>query len=52
LVGATFGPAAIHAAAEAAAQECQPFTDAVASEWYRRKMVAVYVRRALEQIAV
>jgi CO/xanthine dehydrogenase FAD-binding subunit len=52
LIGATFGPAAIHAAAEAAAQECQPFTDAVASEWYRRKMVAVYVRRALEQIAV
>jgi CO/xanthine dehydrogenase FAD-binding subunit len=51
LVGAVFASAAIAEAAETAAQECQPFTDAVASEWYRRKMVAVYVRRALEQIA-
>jgi CO/xanthine dehydrogenase FAD-binding subunit len=50
LVGSALDAAAIAAAAEAAAQECQPFTDAVASEWYRRKMVAVYVRRALEQI--
>jgi CO/xanthine dehydrogenase FAD-binding subunit len=51
LVGAALNAASIAAAADAAALECQPFTDAVASEWYRRKMVAVYVRRALEQIA-
>lgn len=40
----------IIAAAEIASQECQPFTDPIASEWYRRKMVDVYVRRALETI--
>lgn len=42
---------AITAAAGAAAEECEPFTDAIASEWYRRKMVGVYVKRALAQIA-
>ena len=40
----------ITAAAEAASQEVQPFSDAIASGWYRRKMVGVYVRRALEAI--
>ena len=38
------------AAAAAAMQAAQPFGDAIASEWYRRKMVGVYVRRALEMI--
>jgi CO/xanthine dehydrogenase FAD-binding subunit len=52
LLGATLNEATIAAAAATAAQECEPFTDAVASDWYRRKMVEVYVRRALEQIAV
>jgi CO/xanthine dehydrogenase FAD-binding subunit len=51
LLGATFDSAAIAAAAQAAVEECEPFTDAVASDWYRRKMVGVYVRRTLEQIA-
>ena len=37
-------------AAAAAMQEVQPFGDAIASEWYRRKMVGVYVRRTLEMI--
>ena len=37
-------------AAAAAMQEAQPFSDAIASGWYRRKMVGVYVRRALEAI--
>jgi len=36
------------AAAEEAMAECEPFTDAIASDWYRRKMIGVYVRRALE----
>jgi xanthine dehydrogenase small subunit len=51
LIGSTLDATAIAAAATTAAAECQPFTDAVASEWYRRKMVDVYVRRALTQIA-
>jgi CO/xanthine dehydrogenase FAD-binding subunit len=36
------------AAAEVAMAEGEPFTDALASDWYRRKMIGVYVRRALE----
>ncbi len=51
LVGSTLDEQAIAAAAAAAAAESQPFTDPVASEWYRRRMVDVYVRRALAQIA-
>jgi len=51
LVGSSLDEAAISAAAEAAAKECEPFTDAIASEWYRRKMVPVYVRRTLEKIS-
>lgn len=38
-------------AAQAAMEEVEPYTDAVSSEWYRRKMVGVYVSRALRQIA-
>jgi CO/xanthine dehydrogenase FAD-binding subunit len=51
LVGSTLDEASIAAAADAAADECEPFTDAIASEWYRRKMVSVYVRRTLEMIS-
>lgn len=47
LVGSALDEVTVKAAAAAAAQECEPFTDAIASEWYRRKMVDVYVRRAL-----
>lgn len=47
LAGSELDEQRIQAAAAAAAQECEPFTDAIASEWYRRKMVEVYVRRAL-----
>ena len=28
-------------------EECDPFTDAMATDWYRRRMVGVFVRRAL-----
>jgi CO/xanthine dehydrogenase FAD-binding subunit len=51
LVGSTLDEQTIAAASAAAAEECEPFTDAIASEWYRRKMVDVYVRRALAQVA-
>jgi CO/xanthine dehydrogenase FAD-binding subunit len=36
-------------AASAAMETAAPFTDALASEWYRRRMVGVFVRRALVQ---
>jgi CO/xanthine dehydrogenase FAD-binding subunit len=49
LVGRQFDAASIAAAASAAA-ECDPPTDALASAWYRRKMVQVYTRRALESL--
>jgi CO/xanthine dehydrogenase FAD-binding subunit len=51
LTGARLDQATIAAAAQATMQEVEPYTDAVATEWYRRKMVGVYVSRALNQIA-
>ncbi len=39
------------AAARRAPPECRPFDDGVASEWYRRRMVELFVRRALENLA-
>ena len=51
LTGSPLDPATIDRAAEAAARESQPFTDAIASAWYRRRMVGVFVRRTLERIA-
>ena len=50
LVGRALDAQTIADAAAAAMQEVQPFGDAIASEWYRRKMVGVYVRRTLEMI--
>ncbi len=52
LTGATLTPNVIAAAAEAAVDDCDPFDDPVASAWYRRKMVKVYVGRTLAQLAV
>jgi CO/xanthine dehydrogenase FAD-binding subunit len=49
LVGQYLDAPAIDRAAAAAMAECNPFTDALATEWYRRKMVGVFVRRALER---
>ena len=51
LTGSTLDEETIAAAAAAAAEECEPFTDPIASAWYRRRMVNVFVRRALSQIA-
>ena len=50
LTGATLTAETIETAAAAAAEESDPMDDAVASAWYRRKMVAVFVRRALTQL--
>jgi carbon-monoxide dehydrogenase medium subunit len=50
LAGSDLDPIPIQMAADEAAKECEPFSDAIASEWYRRKMVSVYVRRALSLI--
>jgi carbon-monoxide dehydrogenase medium subunit len=38
----------LRAAGEAAAADCRPPSDTEASEWYRREMVKVFVRRAGE----
>jgi CO/xanthine dehydrogenase FAD-binding subunit len=51
LVGSSLDADTIAASATAAAEECEPFSDSLASEWYRRKMVGVYVSRALTQLA-
>ncbi len=50
LAGSALGPEAIEAAAAVAAEESQPFSDGVASEWYRRKMIRLFVARALDRI--
>ena len=50
LIGSTLDEAAIAHAGELAAEASDPADDAVASAWYRRKMVPVMVRRALAQI--
>jgi CO/xanthine dehydrogenase FAD-binding subunit len=51
LIGSPLNAETIEMAAAVAAEECSPPTNAIASEWYRRKMVRVYVKRALAQIA-
>jgi carbon-monoxide dehydrogenase medium subunit len=50
LAGFQLDAETIAAAAAAAAEESAPFTDALASASYRRKMVSVFVRRALTQL--
>jgi CO/xanthine dehydrogenase FAD-binding subunit len=42
---------AIAAASSAAAETCQPVTDALASDWYRRRMVGLFVGRALRELS-
>ena len=51
LVGNELSPTTIATAAQAAAGECEPFDDAVASGWYRRRMAELFVRRALTDVA-
>jgi carbon-monoxide dehydrogenase medium subunit len=47
LRGEPLGPATIARAASAAVEDCDPSTDAIATAWYRRRMVEVFVGRAL-----
>lgn len=51
IAGKVLNAESIAAAAGAAAAECEPFTDPIASDWYRRRMTSVFVQRALEQVA-
>ena len=51
LIGEALEAPAIEAAAAAAKAACAPADDPVASAWYRRRMVGVYVGRALAQAA-
>jgi CO/xanthine dehydrogenase FAD-binding subunit len=47
LVGRPLGPEAVQAAAEAVGRDAQPFDDALASAWYRARVLPVHFRRAL-----
>jgi len=51
LQGAALQAEIFAAASSAAATECEPFTDPIASADYRRKMAGVFVQRALAQAA-
>jgi len=50
LVGKLLDGQVIKEAGEIAVGECTPFTDPIASEWYRRKMVPVILGRTLEKV--
>jgi len=50
LAGKKVDTAAIAEAARAAAEEARPITDLRASAWYRKEMIMVLVRRALEEM--
>lgn len=49
LAGNTLTPAAIEEAAEIAAAEARPITDVYGPDWYKRHLVAVLVKRSLQE---
>ena len=51
MIGSTLDEAALTDAATAAEAAVSPATDAVATEWYRRRMTGVFVRRVLAALA-
>ena len=51
VIGSALDEAAVMAAAEAAEGAVTPATDPVATEWYRRRMAGVFVRRVLAALA-
>ena len=51
LAGKKVEAGAIAEAARTASEEARPITDLRASAWYRKEMVTVLVRRALEEIS-
>jgi CO/xanthine dehydrogenase FAD-binding subunit len=50
LTGSPLTPGTIANAAAAATSDAGPFTDAVATDWYRRRMVGVVVERTLTRL--
>ncbi len=52
LAGRALTPGVMAEAAAAAAEDVRPFSDSVASAWYRGRMAAVMVERALAQLAL
>jgi CO/xanthine dehydrogenase FAD-binding subunit len=51
LTGSALDLDVIVRAAEIAADDARPTDDAIASAWYRRRMIGLLVRRALEKIS-
>ena len=51
VIGSSLDEAAVTAAAAEAESAVAPQTDSVASEWYRRRMTGVFVRRVLAALA-
>jgi CO/xanthine dehydrogenase FAD-binding subunit len=52
VVGHALDEDTIAAASAVAAETCQPVADALASDWYRRRMVGLFVGRALRELSV
>ncbi|HSK51575.1 MAG TPA: FAD binding domain-containing protein [Clostridia bacterium] len=50
ITGTALDAGSIAAAAAEAARECEPFSDAIATDWYRRRMTGVVVGRTLERL--
>jgi CO/xanthine dehydrogenase FAD-binding subunit len=50
LAGGPLEAAGIARAAASAVDACDPATDAISTAWYRRRMVEVFVRRALAEL--
>lgn len=50
LEGKSLNDEVIIKAAELAAAESEPFTDSIASEWYRRKMIPVIIKRTFDKL--
>jgi aerobic carbon-monoxide dehydrogenase medium subunit len=50
LVGSSLTAEVIELAAQAALQNCDPRTDVYASAWYRKRMIPVQIRRALNEL--
>jgi CO/xanthine dehydrogenase FAD-binding subunit len=51
LIGKSLTGENIQEAAELAVSQSEPFTDPIASAWYREKMIPIILRRCLENIA-
>jgi len=51
IVGDSLTDERIAEAARRAAQEARPIDDTYSSAWYRRRMVEVLTRRALQEVA-